>query len=147
MRLSGDEEPEEGFNLTPLVDVVFLLLIFFLTATTFQKDEVEMDLELPEATSGAPRGASDVLVIQVAKDGTLLADGRSVTLQALRQKLKAAAARNKDQKVSIRGDRRTQFGPVATVLDACRSAKLRSISILADPIPGDGGAAPQGRGR
>ena len=134
MRLDTGEEIEGGISLTPLIDVVFLLLIFFLTATTFQKDEVEMDLELPQAASGEPSDETEVIVINVASNGKLLVDGREVTVEALKQKLKAAATRNKDQEVLIRGDRKTQFGVVAQVFDACLLAKLHSISIGADPL-------------
>ena len=56
----------------------------------------------------------------------------------MQQKLQAAASRNRDQEVLIRGDKRTQFGVVATVFDACLLAKLRSISIGADPAAGEG---------
>ncbi len=134
MYLDTGEESESGINLTPLIDVVFLLLIFFLTATTFQKDEVEMDLELPQAASGEPSDESEVIVINVMSDGKLLVDGREVTVEALKQKLKAAATRDKDQEVLIRGDRKTQFGVVAQVFDACLLAKLHSISIGAEPL-------------
>ena len=54
-----------------------------------------------------------MIVINVMSDGRLLVDGREVTVTALKQKLKAAATRDKDQEVMIRGDRRTQFGTVA----------------------------------
>ena len=134
MRLDTGEEFEGAISLTPLIDVVFLLLIFFLTATTFQKDEVEMDLELPQAASGEPSDETEVIVINVASNGKLIVDGREVTVEALKQKLKAAATRNKDQEVLIRGDRKTQFGVVAQVFDACLLAKLHSISIGADPL-------------
>ncbi len=63
----------------------------------------------------------------------VLVDGREVSVEALRQKLKAAATRDKDQEVQIRGDRKTQFGVVAQVFDACLLAKLHSISIMARP--------------
>ncbi len=139
MRLDRDEEPQEALNLTPLIDVVFLLLIFFLTATTFQKDEVEMSLDLPESQSGKAGGDARVIVVNVAKDGRLLVDGRAVTVEALQQKLKAAASRNKDQEVLIRGDEKAQFGLVAKVFDACLIAKLTSISIGADPMTEGGG--------
>ena len=135
MRLDpGDELDEGGLNLTPLIDVVFLLLIFFLTATTFQKDEVEMQLDLPESQSGKAGGDSKMIVINVARDGRLLVDGREVTVEALQQKLKAAAARDKDKEVQIRGDKKAHFGLVARVFDACLLAKLTSISIIADPL-------------
>ncbi len=139
MRLDPGELHEESLNLTPLIDVVFLLLIFFLTATTFQKDEVEMSLELPKSASGTAGGDTKVIVINVAKDGRLLVDGRQVTVAALQQKLKAAASRDKKQEVLIRGDQKAQFGLVAQVFDACLLAKLTSISIGADALTEGGG--------
>jgi biopolymer transport protein ExbD len=95
-----------------------------------------MSLELPEAASGRPGKDSRVIVINVDRDGRLLVDGRVVTVAALEQKLKAAATRNKDQEILIRGDQQTQFGLVAKVFDACLLARLRSISIGADPVVG-----------
>ncbi len=133
MRLNVDETVDEGFNLTPLIDVVFLLLVFFLVATTFADDEVEMDLELPEATSGEPSSSGHIIVVSVARDGKMTVDGRLVTLDGLRQKLRAAATSNREQEVLIRGDTRVQFGMVAKAFDACLAAELRRISIAAQP--------------
>ena len=138
MRLDPGGHNGEGFNLTPLIDVVFLLLIFFLTTTTFRQDEVELDLELPEASSGVPAEEGPVIVINITRTGRMTVNGREVTVEALRQKLFAAATRNKDQEVLIRGDTQTRFGLVAKVFDACLAASLRSISIGA--LPEEGGA-------
>jgi biopolymer transport protein ExbD len=127
-------EPDEGmFNMTPLIDMVFLLLVFFLASTTFMKDEVEMDLTLPEATTGKPAVESHLMVIHVGKSGSITVDGRAVTIEGLRQKLASAAARRKDQEVLIRGDTRVEFGTVAKVFDACLAAKLTAVSIGAQP--------------
>ena len=134
MRLKTKEN-DEAMQLTPLIDVVFLLLIFFLTATTFSKEEVEMNLELPKAASGK-EGQNRPLVINVAKDGELMVDGRPVNTDALLQKLRAAAARDRKQQVLIRGDIEARYGIVAKVLDACRVADLRSISMGATPVGG-----------
>ena len=99
MRLDpGDPESNE-LSLTPLIDVVFMLLIFFLVATTFAKEEVEMDLTLPEAATGEEGEDGHLIVINVKHGGELFVDGRQVTLEALRQKLGAAARRNNDQEV------------------------------------------------
>ncbi len=139
MRLDRSDERDVSINLTPLIDVVFLLLIFFLTATTFSRDEVEMDLELPEAASAEAGSGQQTIVINIARDGRVVMDGREVTAAALRQKLRAAAARNKDQQVLIRGDTEARYGLVAQVFDACLLAKLRSISIGAVELPADKG--------
>lgn len=133
MRLDLEDPREDAFNLTPLIDVVFLLLVFFLVSTTFAKDEVEMDLELPEATSGDPSSDGHLLVISVAENGELRVDGRAVSEEALRQKLSAAAQRNNKQEVLIRGDTRVHFGRVAQAFDACLAASLKRISVAALP--------------
>lgn len=129
MRLDTHEEVDEGIRLTPLIDVVFLLLIFFLAATTFSREEVEMDLDLPEARSGEASEGQQTIQINIGRDGRLVMDGRDVTEEALHQKLRAAAARNRDRQVLIRGDTQARYGIVARVFDACLLAKLRSISI------------------
>ncbi len=149
MRLDTGEPDEGLFNLTPLIDMVFLLLVFFLASTTFVKDEVEMDLTLPEASSGKPAQESHLMVIHIGKAGTITVDGRPVTVEGLRQKLVAAAARHKDQEVLIKGDTRVEFGTVAKVFDACLAAKLTAVSIGAQPTsePAPGEAPAEGSGR
>ncbi|MFT4513840.1 MAG: biopolymer transport protein ExbD [Planctomycetota bacterium] len=133
MRLESDDEGDGGINMMPLVDVVFLLLIFFLAATTFATEEVELDLRLPEAKSGEAGKANKQLIINVSQDGTLTVSGRAVTMEALRQKLVAAVARNKDQAVLVRGDKAAQFGVGLQVLDTCRLAKIKKVDFAALP--------------
>jgi biopolymer transport protein ExbD len=136
MRLDLGDEEDAGLNLTPLIDMVFLLLVFFLAATTFHKDEVDMNLDLPQAVHGQARKPQQLLTVNVQKDGTLSIDGRQVTLEGLHQRLRAAAQRSKEQPVLIRGDTTVQLGRVAQVLDACRGASLTKVSIAAVPIGG-----------
>lgn len=133
MRLERDDSDDEMLNLTPLIDMVFLLLVFFLAATTFARAEVEMDLDLPKSQAGKSDRESHLLVVNVMRDGTIRVDGREVTADALRQRLRAAAARDKDQAVLIRGDAVAQFGVVAQAFDACLAAKLSKVSIAAEP--------------
>ena len=136
MRLDLEDPREESFNLTPLIDVVFLLLVFFLVATTFAKEEVEMDLELPEAATGVAQSEEHLMIINVSAEGTIKVDGRAVTIEALGQKLTAAADRNRDQEVQIRGDTRAQHGRIVQVVDACLAASLERVSFAAVPPEG-----------
>tara|TARA_R110002072_G_scaffold100429_2_gene221103 strand:+ start:33251 stop:33667 length:417 start_codon:yes stop_codon:yes gene_type:complete len=134
MRLESDDDGSDGgINLMPLVDVVFLLLIFFLAATTFATEEVELDLRLPEAKSGEAGKTNKQLIINVSQDGTLTMAGRAVTMEALRQKLVAAVARNKEQAVLVRGDKSAEFGVGLQVLDTCRLAKIKKVDFAALP--------------
>lgn len=134
MRLDDEfDDRDEGMNLTPMVDVVFLLLVFFLAATTLARDEVELDLRLPEAKSGQQSGPGRQLVVNVFADGRLVVDGREVTLEALRQKLTAAWQRDREQAVLVRGDHAAQFGTGLQVLDACRLARITKVDFAALP--------------
>jgi biopolymer transport protein ExbD len=133
MRLEREELEEDVLNLTPLIDMVFLLLVFFLAATTFARAEVEMDLDLPRSQAGKGDRESHLIVVNVMRDGRIRVEGREVTPDALRQRLRAAAARDKDQAVLIRGDTSVQFGVVALALDACLAAKLSKVSVAAQP--------------
>ena len=136
MRLDHDEPAgDEVMNLTPMVDVVFLLLVFFLAATTFAREEVELDLRLPEAKSGQPASVGQQLVVNVMADGRLSVEGREVTLEALRQKLVAAQQRNAQQAVLVRGDHAARFGLGLQVLDACRLARIHKVDVAALPAP------------
>ncbi|MCA8971354.1 MAG: biopolymer transporter ExbD [Planctomycetes bacterium] len=133
MRLDLGEEVDATPNLTPLIDIVFLLLVFFLVATTFRKEEVEMDLRLPDATTGTTKKDARPIIINVLESGALTVDGKEIRMPVLEQMLRSAAKRNEGQEVLIRGDTNTQFGVVARVLDACRAAPLRQIAIGATP--------------
>jgi biopolymer transport protein ExbD len=134
MRLDHDEEEENyDLNLVPMLDMVFNLLLFFLAATTFARVEVEMDLKLPQSKSGAEGKDAHLLIVNVFADGRLVVEGRPVTLEALKQKLEAARARNRDQGVLVRGDKAAQFGKGLEVLDTCRLAKITKVDFAALP--------------
>lgn len=134
MRLDDDVvDAGDTINLTPMIDVVFLLLIFFLAATTFAREEVELDLRLPQAKSGKAGSGDLQLVVNVFADGKLTVDGREVTLAALQQKLQAAVQRNAEQAVLVRGDEQSRFGTGLAVLDVCRLAKVKKVDFAALP--------------
>jgi len=139
MRLDPGTEEEGKLDLTPLIDMVFLLLVFFLASTTFAKEEVELDLTLPEATTGAADDAGHLMVINIDRSGEITVNGRGMTMQGLRQRLESAARRNHEQEVLIRGDHHVAYGLVAQVFDACRSSSLTHVSLGAQPLVSGGG--------
>lgn len=131
MRLERRGAETSEVPLTPLIDIMFLLLVFFLAAASIAQDEKEMNLELPAAKSATKGEASHLLVVNVLKDGAFSVDGRPTTLEGLEQKLRAAAAKRKDQEVLVRGDVAANFGAVAKALDAVRGASLTKVAIAA----------------
>jgi biopolymer transport protein ExbD len=109
-------------NMTPMIDMVFLLIIFFLTATTFAEKERELDVLLPSTrgTGSLSRALEQNVVINVKKGGEVLVAGRLLDDRELvafvtqRKEARAPAP----LKVKVRADRRTPHGRVAEVLDA-----------------------------
>ena len=139
MRLDPGESEDRAPDLTPLIDMVFLLLVFFLASTTFAKEEVELDLTLPEARSGSDANDGHLMVINVGRDGGITVNGRELTMEGLRQRLASTARRNKEQEILIRGDTDVAYGVVQNVFDACRSAALTRVSLGAKPWNQGGG--------
>jgi biopolymer transport protein ExbD len=125
---NSDEEPI--LNLTPMIDVVFQLLIFFMVATTFLNPEKEMDIELPEALSGgSSETKTDEVIINVFADGRVIVSGEEVTSDNLLDTLKARARANPQTPVTIRGDRFVQHHFIVSVMDACGQAGLLNLSV------------------
>jgi len=119
---------DEGMSieLTPMIDMVFLLLIFFLVATTFHQTEREMQIALPEAASAGPISASlREIVINVQADGAMIVSGREMDADALRSLIADAVETNPEQKVTVRGDRETPYALIVSALDACKSAGVQ----------------------
>lgn len=131
MNLRNDEAGEElTLNLTPMIDVIFQLLIFFMVATTFQEDEREIDVELPQASTGSALvKETDEIVIHVKRDGALVVGGEVLDANALARHLALAAEHNPETPVMIRGDRLVHHEDVIGVMDACGIAGLTSLSL------------------
>ena len=123
-----------AIELTPVIDIVFLLLIFFLVATTFQQTEREMQIALPEAESGGPISVSlRELVVNIQSDGSVIVGGRSVSLEDLRTIVGDAVDANPEQKVTVRADKSATYDRVVGVLDACKAAGIQEPYL--DTVP------------
>ncbi|MCB9898889.1 MAG: biopolymer transporter ExbD [Planctomycetes bacterium] len=128
IRAANDEEPV--LNLTPMIDVVFQLLIFFMVATTFLDPEKEIGIELPEAVSGTtPEAERTEIVINVFADGRVVLAGRELTADDLLDALRGAASADQRTPVTIRGDQLTPHKNIVAVMDACARAGLGNLSV------------------
>lgn len=115
-----------SIELTPIIDMVFLLLIFFLVATTFHQTEREMQIALPHASfSGPISNALREIIVNVGADGEIIVGGRAVDGEELRAMIQEAVAANPEQKVTVRGDRGTAYANVVNVLDICKGAGIQ----------------------
>ena len=127
MLLKANEELRNpSIEMTPIIDMVFLLLVFFLVATTFQQAEREMQIALPFASSAGPISATlREIVINVDLDGKIIVAGRAVSPEDLKSMITESVATNPEQKVTVRGDRGTSYGNVVRVLDICKGSGIQ----------------------
>ena len=126
--LLGNAERDAGvsIDLTPIIDMVFLLLVFFLVATTFHQTEREMKIALPFASSSAPISRLlQELVINVDAEGRIYVGGRPTSPDDLRALVTQAVATNPEQKVTVRGDRNATYASIVGVLDICKGAGIQ----------------------
>lgn len=118
-----------GFQMTPMIDVVFLLLCFFVTSQIFAQWEAEIDITLPTAvTSEAPQRLPGEIIINIKGDGEIVVNGRVLDVEALASMLGRLAELFPGQPVLIRADKATAYEHVIGVLDLCRQADIWNIS-------------------
>ena len=123
-----DEQPT--LNLTPMIDIVFLLIIFFMVGTKFTELERKIGLRVPEvADKGALTAAPERKIVNVYRDGTVTLDQAPVTLDELTSQLAAACSQYADLGVLVRGDAQGEFQGVASVLNACKQAGIQELGI------------------
>ncbi len=121
----------DGINLTPMIDCVFLLLIFFLVATRFEEIEREMSITLPQASEAMPLTAKPKeLFVNVSQDGRFIVSGQELGRAELYTIIEQAAANNPGtQTVIIRADKRCPFEHVVVVMDLCNKAHIRNYMV------------------
>lgn len=126
VRPTRSDQSSPAVELTPIVDMVFLLLIFFLVATTFHQEEREMQVALPIANNSGPISAAlRELVINVGEDGTIIVSGKAMQPEELKSLIGELVTNNPQQKVTVRGDRSTAYANVVRVLDICKGAGVQ----------------------
>ncbi|MFN0242916.1 MAG: ExbD/TolR family protein [Planctomycetota bacterium] len=130
MKLHELESDEPLLNLTPMIDVVFNLLVFFMLATTFLQREQLLGLELPAAASASPAARPlQELVIEISREGTTWIAGNQVDGTELARLLADAAHTDPARPVTVRGDRRVYHEQVVHVLDECLRAGLSNLAL------------------
>jgi biopolymer transport protein ExbD len=128
-RVQSDEPPV--INMTPMVDVILCLLVFFMAATRlYDWDESEFAVNVPEVSEAAPATAApDDLVLTVIKRGVVSMADTNYNLDQLTTMLHEARGRYVNQGVVIRGDASLAYQDLADVLSACDEAGIRNVRL------------------
>lgn len=118
-----------GFQMAPMVDVVFLLLFFFITTQIFSQWETEINITLPTASTGdTPQRLPGEIIINILADGETLVNQRVLDEPGLSALLQDLSAIYPGQPVLLRADKTTAYEHVIQVLDQCRSADIWNIA-------------------
>ncbi|MCW9012482.1 MAG: biopolymer transporter ExbD [Gammaproteobacteria bacterium] len=131
MNFKIERRDDIELNLTPLIDVVFLLLIFFMVSTTFEKQS-KLKVELPEASSSAVKQDSEAVVIGIDAKGRFYINDRQLVntqLKTLKIALMKTVGDNKETPLILRADAQTPHQSVVTAMDAAAQLGLVRLSI------------------
>jgi biopolymer transport protein ExbD len=136
LKTTMDDAP--GLNLTPMIDVLFNILIFFLVGTTFAEAERDIKVNVPDSSSTAPLSSRpEGRIVNVYKDGSVSLDDRPMSLAQLTRELSAARSEYEDLSVTVRGEATGIFQNVANAIDAVRSAGIDDLGIAVQMRPQD----------
>lgn len=129
MKFSNRQLPPIAMQLAPMIDILLLLLSFFIISQQFSRSETELSVKVPTAEEGVQRNRSQgEIIINVLADGTIRVEGNSVNYAQLRDKLTAIAKQFKNQPVRIRGDGGVPYQRIVEVIDTCQKAGIWNIS-------------------
>lgn len=135
--MTGPTIDDGGFraeiNVTPLVDVVLVLLVIFMVVTPLLKQE--QPVELPITKASRPADDTRQLTLTIAADGSLTLDGAAIARDRLGERLDAIFAGRDDRTVFLAADRSLGYATVVEVIDACRAAGVTAIGLVTEKAP------------
>ena len=133
MKFATSRTRPAAFQLTSLLDVIFLLLCFFVTASVFSQWESEIAIQLPAAKSAeAPGRLPGEIILNIGADGSVIVNGRTLSTEELGTRLAKVAKFYPGQPVVIRADKSTRYEALVKVIDTCRSADVWNFSLAVD---------------
>ena len=125
-------KPPPTINLTPLIDVVFILLIFFLLTTTF-RSTTGLDIELPNASTAKTPAENAQVILNLNQAGELFIGEKQLTQEEVIQALKNTPKPSQNLFIILQADERVAHGEVVSLLDLLRSSGLKNVAIGTQP--------------
>jgi biopolymer transport protein TolR len=125
------QRPFSEINVTPMVDVMLVLLVIFMVTAPMMTTGVNVDL--PESAASPVAGNDEPLAISVSADGKVYVQKTPVAVKDLRAKLKAVAGAKKDTRIFVRGDRTVDYGRIMLVVGEINAAGFNKVALITDP--------------
>lgn len=129
--LENDDEVLSEINVTPLVDVMLVLLIIFILTVPVLTHTVT--LELPQAYNIPNKIDAGTITLSVEKEGTILWDGEQLSEEQFEMRLQAVAKQKPQPEIQIRGDRQTEYGNVVKAMAAAQRAGIEKLGFITQP--------------
>lgn len=136
MKFSNRQPPAIAIQLAPMIDILLLLLSFFIISWQFSKSETELKVSVPTAQEGAePERVRGEIIINVLADGVIRVDSSTLGREQLFEKLSTIAKQFPNQPVRIRGDGGVAYQRIVEVIDTCQKAGIWNISFATQLPP------------
>ena len=135
-----DDTPMSDINMTPLIDVMLVLLVIFIITAPLLVGHVA--LTLPKVAAGPAPKPNATLAVSIQKGGQLYLDSRPVSIDVLRARFTQAASAHADTELRIRADTAVPYGAVARVMGAAQQAGLTHIGLITQPAAAASGTSP-----
>ncbi|MDC1005877.1 biopolymer transporter ExbD [Opitutales bacterium] len=130
MGIQAQEEEEAEVSMSPLIDCVFLLLIFFIVSTMTKKQNKDIDISLPVSSSAEKLIPSNQeLVIGIDQKKNIFFEGEPVSLNGLHAELREIGVLEPDRRIRLDADEKTPLGRVVEILDLCQFNNLTNVGI------------------
>ena len=118
-----------GFQIAPLVDILLVLMCFFIVTWSFARKEMDLDVKVPSAESGKESvSVMNQTVLNVRADGSVIWNRKTIAVEDLRDRLKKLSGLYPDYAIILRGDHKTKYEDIVAVLDVCREANIWNVA-------------------
>lgn len=131
MQVNTDQKPYDTINVTPMLDLAYVLLVVFILMTTASVQG--LTVTMPKPSNKPSTEKHEVRIVQILPGGALLINGVGVTLEELEQQISLVKARDPQMSVQIKGDPATQYAGVVAVIDLCNRLEV-NMGVLTSRI-------------
>ena len=122
MQVNQDAKPYDSINVTPMLDLAYVLLVVFILMTTASVQG--LSITMPKPSNKPSTEKHELKIVQVMPDGGVLVNGVGVSIDELEAQLVAAKARDPQMSVAIKGDARAQYASVIAIIDLCNRLQV-----------------------
>ena len=122
MQINTEAKPYDSINVTPMLDLAYVLLVVFILMTTASVQG--LSITMPKPSNKPQTEQHELMIVQISADGTVVANGVGVTIAELESQLTSAHARDPKMTVAIKGDGKARYQGVVAIIDLCNKLQV-----------------------